>query len=114
MNDQKAEQLSLCLEKLVMVKRILMTCSKIKLSTSFEQLVIQKSPSLLQLLDLIFQDFNTLSMHITAVCHIALKLQASVSKSGIFSISVIKFNWEERKPFQIFLKVPNFYVMGSN
>ena len=87
--------------------------SKIKLSTSLEQLVIQKSLSLLQLLYLIFQDFYIVSVHTLEVCHMASKLQAGVSKSGIFSIPVVEFNWKGGKPFQVFLKVPNFCVMGS-
>src|SRR6266542_1349300 len=62
-NDYKAKCPSPCLEKLVMVKGIPTICSKIKLSTSLKQLVIQKSPSLLQLLYLIFQNFNILRMH---------------------------------------------------
>ncbi len=41
------------------------------------------------------------------------KLQAGVSKSDIFSIPVVEFDWEGRKPFQVFTKVPNFYVMRS-
>ena len=113
MNDYKAKCPPPCSEKLVTVKGIPMMCSKIKLSTSLEQLVIQKSPSLLQLLYLIFQDFYIVSVHTSEVCHMASKLQADVSKSDIFSISVVEFDWKGRKPFQVFTKVSNFYVMGS-
>src|SRR6266511_4457753 len=113
-NDYKAKCPSPCLEKLVMVKGIPMICSKIKLSTSLKQLVIQKSPSLLQLLYLIFQDFYIVSVHTSEVCHMALKLQAGVLKSGIFSIPVVEFNWEGRKPFQVFAKVPNCCIVGSS
>ncbi len=113
MNDYKAKCPSPCSEKLVTVKGIPMMCSKIKLSTSLKQLVIQKSPSLLQLLYLIFQDFYIMSVHTSEVCHMASKLQAGVSKSGIFSIPVVEFDLKGRKPFQVFTKVPNFYVMRS-
>ena len=44
----------------------------------------------------------------------ASKLQAGVSKSGIFSIPVIEFNWKGKKPFQVFLKVSNFCVIESS
>src|SRR6266540_5193072 len=98
-NDYKAKCPPPCSEKLVMVKGIPTICSKIKLSTSLKQLVIQKSPSLLQLLYLIFQNFNILRMHTMEVCHMASKLQAGVLKSDIFSIPVVEFNWKGRKPF---------------
>jgi len=98
-NDYKAKCPSPYSEKLVMVKGIPTMRSKIKLSTSLKQLVIQKSPSLLQLLYLIFQDFYIMSVHMPEVCHMASKLQADVLKFGIFSIPVVEFDWKGRKPF---------------
>ncbi len=68
-----------------------MMSNKIKFFTSLEQLIIQKSSYFLKLLYLIFQNFNVLHMHMLKVYYIVSKLQTGISKSDIFSISVVEF-----------------------